>query len=95
MPPPDTADPACLRNLGPRSAALLRAAGFASIGALRAAGPVAVYHRLRFENPRGVSLNLLWALAAGLEDRDWRMLTAMEKAALLAALPSAPARRRG
>jgi hypothetical protein len=33
-----------------------------------------------------VSLNLLWAMAAGLEDRDWRELSKEEKDRLLRAV---------
>jgi hypothetical protein len=83
-----------LRNLGPRSAAMLREAGFASIAALREAGAVAAFQRLRFLHGRGVSRNLLWALAAGLEDRDWRSLSDAEKTTLLALLPPSPPRPR-
>lgn len=74
---------ALLRNLGPRSAAMLAAAGIATVGDLRRTGAAAAWRRLAFmgETP---SRNLLWAMSAGLLDRDWRSLTEAEKAALLA-----------
>ena len=70
-----------LRNLGPRSAAMLAEAGIATIGDLRAMGGTEAFRRLRFMGLRP-SRNLLWAIAAGLQDRDWRSLTAAEKATL-------------
>lgn len=74
-----------LPNLGPKSGAALRAAGIPTLGALRAAGAVQTYLRLR-GTWRQASLNLLWALAGALQGRDWRLLTAVEKRALLDAL---------
>lgn len=71
-----------LRNLGPTSAAWLRDAGVGTIGELRRVGPVAAYQRVRHGVPRS-GLNLLWALAAGLVDRDWRTLSDDERARLL------------
>ena len=67
-----------LRNLGPASAGWLRAIGVATVNDLRRLGPVAAYRLVRQHQPKA-SWNLLWALAAGLEDRDWRALTATEK----------------
>ena len=55
---------------------------------LRALGAVEAYRRLQFRFGRQVSLNALYAMAAGLEDRDWRDLSAAEKAALKAAADS-------
>ena len=61
-----------LRNIGPKSATLLRAAGIDSLEDLREIGAVAAYRRLKFVDPRLVSLNMLWALHGALTDRDWR-----------------------
>jgi DNA transformation protein len=72
-----------LRNLGPRSAAMLARAGIGTIGDLRALGAAAAFRRVAFMGERP-SRNLLWAMAAGLEGRDWRSLTPAEKAALSA-----------
>ena len=70
-----------LRNLGPTSAEWLIAVGIETIDDLRRLGAVAAFQLVRQHQPRA-SLNLLWALAAGLEDRDWRELLPEEKAAL-------------
>ncbi|MCA9258369.1 MAG: TfoX/Sxy family DNA transformation protein [Planctomycetales bacterium] len=70
-----------LRNLGPKSAEWLRDCGFDTVAQLRAAGAIVAFQRVRDRNPRA-SLNLLWALAAGLADRDWRDLSTDEKKAL-------------
>ncbi|MCA9105974.1 MAG: TfoX/Sxy family protein [Planctomycetales bacterium] len=74
-----------LANLGPTSALWLRQAGIESIEQLTRLGAVAAYRLVRERQPRA-SLNLLWALAAGLEGRDWRELRAEEKARLREAL---------
>ena len=73
-----------LRNLGPKSAKLLAEAGVTTIAELRLIGPARAFQRARALKPRAVSLNLLWAIAAGLQNRDWRDLTAKEKDLLLA-----------
>ena len=75
---------AALRNLGPKSARVLAEAGIRTIAELRLIGPVKAYARVKTLAPRSVSLNLLWAIAAGLGDRDWRELTQKEKDSLLA-----------
>jgi len=67
-----------LRNLGPTSAAWLAEAGITSVSELRRLGPVLAYRLVRERQPRA-NLNLLWALAAALEGRDWRELTEAEK----------------
>jgi DNA transformation protein len=69
-----------LRNLGPKSALMLAEAGVRTIAELRALGAVKAYRRVQEK----ASLNLLWAIAAGLEDRDWRDLGDGEKTSLLA-----------
>lgn len=74
-----------LRNLGPRSAAMLAEAGIETVGDLRALGAAGAFRRLRFMGAKP-SRNLLWAMAAGLQGRDWRTLDEAEKAALGAAL---------
>jgi DNA transformation protein and related proteins len=68
-----------LLNLGPKSAAILKEAGIGNADDLRKLGAVAAYARAKARHPDRVSLNLLWALAAGLDGRDWRDLTAAEK----------------
>jgi hypothetical protein len=71
-----------LRNLGPTSTAWLRDAGFRTIAELKEVGPVFAYMQVRKRRTQA-GLNLLWAIAAGLQDRDWRELTEEEKARLL------------
>lgn len=71
-----------LPNLGPKSAALLAAIGITQAEHIAGLGAVGVYYRLEQAGMK-VSLNLLWAMAAGLQQRHWTALTASEKARLL------------
>ena len=75
---------AALRNLGPKSARLLAEAGIRTVAELRLIGPAKAYMRAETLAPRSVSLNLLWAIAAALDNRDWREMTQKEKDLLLA-----------
>jgi DNA transformation protein len=61
---------------------ILAEAGIRTISELRELGAVKAYARAKALHPKSVSLNLLWGLAAGLEDRDWRELSATDKARL-------------
>jgi DNA transformation protein len=72
-----------LRNLGPASALWLREAGISTIADLEHLGPAAAYRRVKDRQPQA-TLNLLWALAAGLANKDWRDLSEEEKATLRA-----------
>jgi DNA transformation protein and related proteins len=74
-----------LRNLGPSSAAWLRDAGIRTIRDLEKHGPVAAYQFVKQKYP-AATLNLLWALAAGLLNQDWRELSDEQKEALRAEL---------
>ena len=67
-----------LRNLGPTSATWLREIGITTIAELERIGPTLAY-RLVKQKQSAVSLNLLWALAAGLLDHDWRELSEEQK----------------
>ncbi len=67
-----------LRNLGQESGQWLRAVGIRTVAQLEEAGAVLAFRLVRRQRRR-VGLNLLWAMAAGLQDRDWRDLTADEK----------------
>lgn len=67
-----------LRNLSPKSGQWLREAGITTIGELRRLGSVVTYRLVKQHQPKA-SLNLLWAMAAGLKGKDWRKLTAKEK----------------
>ena len=70
-----------LRNLGPASAGWLRDIGITTIGELEKTGAAFAYCLVKRQQPKA-SLNLLWALAAGLADRDWRELTPEQKSEL-------------
>ena len=67
-----------LLNLGPQSGQWLRQAGIATIAELERLGPVVAYRLVRQRQPKA-SLNLLWAMAAGLKAKDWRELTEATK----------------
>lgn len=71
-----------LPNLGPASCRWLREAGIRTILDLEQLGAVTAYRLVKQVQPNA-SLNLLWALAAGLQKKDWRALTPEEKDALL------------
>lgn len=70
-----------LPNLGPKSARVLRSVGVSTVEDLSRIGPVAAYVRARHAWD-GATLNLLWALVAGLRGMHWRELESAEKAAL-------------
>ena len=67
-----------LVNLGPKSGQWLRDAGITTIVELERLGPVAAYRLVKHLQPKA-SLNLLWALAAGLKGEDWRQLSDASK----------------
>lgn len=67
-----------LRNLGLASAAWLREVEITTIGELARLGPAVAYRLVKQAQPKA-SLNLLWGMAAGLADRDWRDLSEDEK----------------
>jgi len=70
-----------LRNLGIISGGWLREIGIHSIDDLRQVGPTVAYRMVKQHKPQA-SLNLLWSLAAGLKDLDWRELTDHERQTL-------------
>ena len=70
-----------LLNLGPQSGQWLRDAGINSIAELERLGPVVACRLVKQHQPKA-SLNLLWAMAAGLEGKDWRELTEATKSQL-------------
>ena len=67
-----------LRNLGPKSGQWLREAGITTIAELERLGPVVAFRLVKQHQPKA-SLNLLWAMAAGLKGKDWRELTEATK----------------
>ncbi len=70
-----------LLNLGERSAEMLAVAEITSMGQLRDLGPVVAFLAVKRAGQRP-SLNLLWAIAAGLQNRHWTDLTDAEKTKL-------------
>lgn len=74
-----------LRNIGAQSAEWLRDAGIKTTADLADIGPVKAYQKVKRREIR-CGLNLLWALAAGLEGKDWRDLSEEEKEKLKAEL---------
>lgn len=71
-----------LRNLGPKSGQWLRESGITTIAELERLGSVVAFRLVKQRQPKA-SLNLLWALAAGLKGNDWRELTKATKKRLL------------
>ncbi|TWU23671.1 TfoX/Sxy family DNA transformation protein [Bythopirellula polymerisocia] len=67
-----------LPNLGPKSGHWLREAGITTIAELERLGAVVAFRIVKRRQPTA-SLNLLWALAAGLEGKDWRELEEITK----------------
>lgn len=78
-------DPSALPNLGPRSAAMLAAAGITTLAQLRRLGAVAAFVRAR-RHAAGASLNLLYALAGALEGVHWRQVQRERRLELLTAV---------
>ena len=70
-----------LRNLGPKSGQWLREAGITTIAELERLGPVVAFRLVKQHQPKA-SLNLLWAMAAGLKGTDWRELSEATKKGL-------------
>ena len=73
-----------LPNLGPATRRRLEEAGIATESELRSLGAVEAYRRLKFRDPKRVSLNALYALEAALRNCHWLHLPADVKAALKA-----------
>jgi hypothetical protein len=71
-----------LPNIGPRSAAWLRAVGVKTLDDLFDLGPVAAYRLVKEAFPERVSLNLLYALQGALLDLPWNELPPEMKAQL-------------
>ena len=65
-------------NLGAKSVRMLAGAGITTEQQLRDIGPVVAFLAVR-QSGRRPSLNLLWAIAAGLQNRHWTDLSAQEK----------------
>ena len=78
---PDTVPIESLRNLGSKSGQWLRGIGIHTIADLQRIRPVVAYRIIKQRQP-STSLNLLWAMAAGLENQDWRDLDEAKKVEL-------------
>lgn len=74
-----------MRNLGPKSAAMLASVGVTTLAQLGQRGAVATYVAVKHQQP-GASLNLLYALVAALEDSDWKSVRRERKLALMLAV---------
>ena len=68
-----------LPNLGPASVCMLRDVGIRTVGDLRAVGAADAYRRVKFQDPKRVSLNALYALNAALIGLPWRGITPQMK----------------
>ena len=72
-------------NLGPKSEAMLVAAGITSLEQLKALGSVAAYARVKATGANA-SLNLLWALEGALTGLPWQQVARDHRTSLLLAL---------
>lgn len=77
-----------LRNLGPKSEAMLRKAGIESVAELRGLGAVKAYRKVK-QSAANPSLNLLWALEGALTNRPWQEVAKMRRLDLLLELEQA------
>jgi len=83
---PPSRELASLKNLGPRSLALLAAAGITSFEQLRQLGAVRAYARVKASGVNNASLNLLWALEGALTGEHWQVVAREHRLSLLLAL---------
>jgi TfoX/Sxy family transcriptional regulator of competence genes len=72
-------------NLGPKSEAMLRAAGISNLEELKSLGSVAAYARVKSSGVNA-SLNLLWALEGAVSGLHWRVVAREHRTSLLLAL---------
>jgi len=76
------ARPSALKNLGPKTDAMLAAVGIETADDLREVGAAMAYRMLRHRFGPGVNRIALWALAGALADRHWTSFSDDEKATL-------------
>ncbi|WP_144391297.1 TfoX/Sxy family DNA transformation protein [Pleionea sediminis] len=76
-----------LKNLGPKSAKLLRGVGINSRSELESLGCIAAYKLLQAAEEK-ISLNLLYAMYGALHDIHWAQLPESVKHDLIAAVQS-------
>lgn len=77
-----------LPGLGPKSLAMLAAAGLHGRADLEKLGSVRAYLRVQAAG-QNASLNLLWALEGALTGQDWRVIAREERSRLLIELDAA------
>jgi DNA transformation protein len=75
-----------LPGLGPKSRAMLAAAGITTRGQLLQLGAVRAYARVLATPGNNASLNLLWALEGALTGLHWRVVAKEHRLSLLLAL---------
>ena len=80
--------PRDLPGLGPKSLAMLAAAGIHSRADLERLGSVRAYLKTKATG-QNASLNLLWALEGALTGQDWRVVAREERTRLLLELDAA------
>lgn len=80
---PATASVEALRNIGPKTTAWLVAVGLGTVGELRSAGLREAYRRIK---AKGLPISAIWlyAIDAGLQNKDWSEQTDERKAELRA-----------
>lgn len=74
-----------LSNLGPKSQAMLAAAGITSLDQLRKLGSVAAYAQVNARVP-AASLNLLWASEGAICGLPWQVVAREHRTSLLLSL---------
>ncbi len=84
-PQPETLELAHAAGLGPKSAAMLQAAGITRMEQLRQLGSVAAYAQVQ-QSGQKISLNLLWALEGALSGLHWQQVAREHRTSLLLAL---------
>lgn len=88
MPKTDGESMRVLRNVGPASRQMLRAAGIESEEQLRTLGAVQAYVAVKRTCGKA-SLNLLWALEGALTGKPWRVVAREDRTGLLLQLDDA------
>ena len=81
-----TTAPDGLAGLGPKSRAMLAAAGITTLTQLRDLGSVRAYAGIKAVPGNQASLNLLWALEGLLTGEHWRVVAREHRLSLLLAL---------
>ena len=89
-PPPERAG---LKNLGPKSQALLAAAGITTVEQFRELGAVRAFARVKAMAGNHASLNLLWALEGALTGEHWQVVAREHRLSLLLALEAVQGRQ--